>query len=75
MSEYKVGHLTAIKGTKVAMTVTSYDKSQVDDIPSVVGVMWFDDNNRLHTTALPETDLVGSGEELVFSGGVFVRAQ
>jgi len=65
---YERGKLTALKGTTVPMTIDYVDGQRVSCI-------WFDKHNQVQRMSFSPNDLIGCGDELVFSNGAFVRAQ
>lgn len=69
---YERGKLTAQRNTDVAMTILRVENDRVQ--PAVV-CQWFDRNNQLRQRMFLQSELIGAGDELVFTGGVFVRAQ
>ncbi|MNY58711.1 hypothetical protein D3C86_1950800 [compost metagenome] len=69
MSQYKKGHLTAVKNSSVPMTI-----SHVNGAAREVTTQWFVEA-KLHTETFHVDVLIGSGHELVFKNGAFTRAQ
>lgn len=65
---YKAGLLTAVKGTAVAMSVERVGGD------GQIHIMRFEGAKLIREHFSPEV-LIGAGDELVFSGGAFVRAQ
>ncbi|MNQ61376.1 hypothetical protein D3C85_756900 [compost metagenome] len=69
ITKYKKGHLTAVKNTSVPMTI-----SNVVVAAREVTAQWFV-GAKLHTETFHADVLIGSGTELVFKDGAFIRAQ
>lgn len=68
---FKTGLLTAVKGTAVAMTCNGTER--VGDSLRVSTLHF--EGTELKKGNYNPSELIGAGEELVFCGGIFVRAQ
>lgn len=66
--KYKCGHLTAVRGSSIPMTVNRVTHR------GIVETLHFHKNKLIRGEYQPDL-LIGAGPELIFAGGVFVRAQ
>lgn len=66
--KFRVGHLTALIGSDVAMTVSRVTAR------GLVETMHFNKRKLITDEYRPDL-LIGSGSELIFANGAFVRAQ